>query len=168
MLVGNYKSEPTFFFLISRRSRGRAGAAAFFCVIALAGMLLGAVKDRKWINVCQIHTCTCIYSKKQCFRELGNKLNLSTTLNSKLNRTTGLTLLAHSKQLFRKGITVWWPNSSPFETCFDVFWCHCPILCQVEDWEEFCLCYCPTSWRSVKFFHLIVELHLEGTEWVLV
>ena len=41
-----------------------AVAAAFFCVVALAGMLLGAVKDRKRINVCQIHTCTCIYSKK--------------------------------------------------------------------------------------------------------
>ena len=45
-----------------------AGAVAFFCVIVEAvvpgGMLLGAVKDRKRINVCQISTCTCIDSKK--------------------------------------------------------------------------------------------------------
>ena len=46
-----------------------AGAAVFLCVIVLGavvpgGMLLGAVKDRKQINVCQIRTCTCIYSKK--------------------------------------------------------------------------------------------------------
>ena len=51
-------------------------AAAFFCVVALTGMLLGAVKDRKRINVCQIRTCTCIYSKKKMLQGTGQQTEL--------------------------------------------------------------------------------------------
>ena len=121
-----------------------AVAAAFFCVVALAGMLLGAVKDRKRINVCQIRTCTCIYSKKKCFRELGNKLNLSTILNSKLNQTTGLTLIVNSKQIVRKCFTVWWSNPSSLKACFDVISCHGSVPGKVKHWEKFSFGDCPS------------------------
>ena len=33
----------------------------FFCTICPTGMLLAAVKERKRINVCQIHTCVHVH-----------------------------------------------------------------------------------------------------------
>ena len=67
-----------------------AGAVAVVIFFCPTGVLLGAVKDRKRINVCQIRTYVHVhvFTVTKHFRELGNKLNLSTIFNSELNRTT--------------------------------------------------------------------------------
>ena len=149
-----------------------AGAVAvavviFFCPI---GMLLGAVKDRKRINVCQIRTYVHVhvFTVKKRFRELGNKLNLSTIFNSKLNQTTGLTLLTDSKQLIWYSFYVWWPYASSLEPCLYVCWSHGPVPSNVKHRKEFSLCYCSPTNSSVKSLHLEVKLILKGTEWILV
>ena len=125
-----------------------AGAVAVAVVIFFCptGMLLGAVKDRKQINVCQIRTYVHVhvFTVQKHFRELGNKLNLSTILNSKLKQTTGLTLIVNSKQIVRKCFTVWWPNPSSLKACFDVLSCHRPVPGKVKHWEKFSFGDCPS------------------------
>ena len=123
-----------------------AGAVAVVVFFCPTGMLLGAVKDRKQINVCQIHTYVHVhvFTVQKHFRELGNKLNLSTILNSKLNQTTGLTLIVYSKQIVRKCFTIWWPNPSSLKVCFDVLSCHRPVPGKVKHWEKFSFGDCPS------------------------
>ena len=123
-----------------------AGAVAvviFFCTVCPTGMLLGAVKDRKQINVCQICTCVHVhvFTVKKMLQGTGNELNFSTT---KLNRTTGLTLIVNSKQIVRKCITVWWPNPSSLKACFDVISCHGSVPGKVKHWEKFSFGDCPS------------------------
>ena len=149
-----------------------AGAVAVAVVIFFCptGMLLGAVKDRKRINVCQIRTYVHVhvFTVTKRFRELGNKLNLSTIFNSELNRTTGLTLLTDSKQLIWYSFYVWWPDASSLEPCLYVCWSHGPVPSNVKHRKEFSLCYCSPTNSSVKSLHLEVKLILKGTEWILV
>ena len=70
----------------SSSSTAAAGAGAvavviFFCTVCPTGMLLGAVKDRKQINVCQIRTCVHVhvFTVKKMLQGTGKELNFSTT-----------------------------------------------------------------------------------------
>ena len=144
-----------------------AGAVAvavvvFFCP---TGMLLGAVKDRKRINVCQIRTYVHVhvFTVTKRFRELGNKLNLSTIFNSELNRTTGLTLLTTDReQLMWENFHVWGPNTTPLEPCHYVCRSHSLVPCYIKDREEFLFCNGPSTYTPVEPFHLEIELLFKG------
>ena len=125
-----------------------AGAVAvavviFFCTVCPTGMLLTAVKDRKQINVCQIRTCVHVhvFTVKKMLQGTGNKLNLSTT---KLNQTTGLTLIVNSKQIVRNCITGWWPDPSSLKAYFDVISCHGSVPGKVKHWKKFSFGDCPS------------------------
>ena len=70
--------------VVAAAEAGAVAVVVFFCP---TGMLLGAVKDRKRINVCQNRTYVHVrvFAVKKRFKELGNKLNFFTIFNSKLN-----------------------------------------------------------------------------------